>query len=122
MQVSNNYNNSQYFGMAMKADHLAKNALELRMKSSEWSILDKFVEKQANNKKVNIKLTTTDDCDRLYAEVFDGENTKTFDEGVFYAVKNPLKFIKKVCRYADKKEVELKGKLSNAESVLNKLS
>lgn len=102
MQI-NSYNNHQNFGMALKANKRALNALELRLKPEEWGKLSEIIEEQKENP-VHIMLDNFDAKGKLSAQISDGEliSKQANESGFLGFLSSPLKFIRQQAEKANK--------------------
>ncbi len=126
MQINQSYNRShqQSFG-AFHIHAGVKEALQKRASATDIEEIAKLITEQKLNKNVDITLYTTKST-KLGANIFPKDfktsvATKQPQEGLFYRLRSPLKFIKSICKKADKmsENIELENTkrqaLSNIE-------
>lgn len=111
MQINNNtpsYN--QNFGSFMPLSADTKRVLAKRLNVAEIEQLKHIITKHnIRNQNTNICLHNIGDSSRLIANVYPENIEKTnipvtflqYKESLLYKIKNPIKFIKKVCQNAD---------------------
>ncbi len=126
MQISSN--NKQNFGMAIHSNEVVNKALKARIKTTaELDKLDKIINQQAKNDKIDITLFVMQDGKSLSGNVYakDPENNlfKQYRENAFTKLfKGPVEFIEKLAKVADKEANKLEkiDKIKNS-SIFNKM-
>ena len=120
--------NSQNFGMAIHSNELVNKALKARIKTTaELDKLNKIIDKQAKNDKVDISLFVMQDGESLSGNVY-ARNTehnvfKQYTENALTKLfEGPVGFIEKLAKVADKEANKL-AKLDNIKnnSVFDKM-
>lgn len=107
MQINQSYNHlhQQSFG-AFHIHAGVKEALQKRASATDIEEFVKLIAEQKLNKNVDITLYTTKST-KLGANIFPKDfrtsiATEYPQEGLLYRLKSPLKFIKSICKKADK--------------------
>lgn len=121
--------NNQYFGMAIHSNDNVNRLIKSRIKNNvELEKLKKIIDKQANNKFVDITLLT--DGKNLCANVYPTEQNeqthrlnKQFNENFITKIfGGTVGFMEKVANYADKAAAKIQQrKAMDIDSVLNKM-
>ncbi len=131
MQVNLNSkaSNKPYFGMAIHSNENVNKLIKLRIKNNvELEKLKKIIDKQSNNKLVDITLLT--DGKRICANVYTLEQNeqthrfnKQFNENFLTKIfGGTVGFIEKVANYADNAATKIQQrKAMDIDGVLNKM-
>ena len=108
--------NQPHFGMAIHSNEVVNKALKARIKKpSELQKLNRIIDQQAKNDKVDITLLTMEDGKTLNANVYSINDEqsglhffKQYTENVFTKLlQGPVGFIEKVAKIADKQAAKM---------------
>ncbi len=125
----NSFNNtSPNFGMALRSSKAVNSVLEARIKkTADIAKLNKIIDAQSKNNKVDIKLFVQPDGKSLSANMY-ARNTsryfffKNYYESVLSRIfRSPVGFINKLAKKADKIASQMEPNGLNIDIVLNKM-
>lgn len=124
MQINQSYNPShqQSFG-AFHIHAGVKEALQKRASATDIEEFVKLIAEQKLNKNVDITLYTTKST-KLGANIFPKDfrtsiATEYPQEGLLYRLKSPLKFIKSICKKADKMSENIEVENAKKQALSN---
>ncbi|MCI1274376.1 MAG: hypothetical protein LKG27_08115 [Clostridiaceae bacterium] len=129
----NSTSNKPNFGMAIHSNPIVNKAIKARIKNAdELQKLQKIIEKQAKNDKVDITLMINPGGKTISANAYQTAPTDYYEHNVFKRFsENTISkmfggvvgFIGKVANYADKQALKLTSKDNlDVDSVLNKIT
>lgn len=124
MQINQSYNHlhQQSFG-AFHIHAGVKEALQKRASATDIEEFVKLIAEQKLNKNVDITLYTTKST-KLGANIFPKDfrtsiATEYPQEGLLYRLKSPLKFIKSICKKADKMSENIEVENAKKQALSN---